>query len=510
MAIRIDDFAQKQRWERKSVNCSLGPVEGYNTNYYPMDFSMGASSYLFTQADFAAEKHPSAHRINSADYRSNRPLYKWDEASQQNVFNGFEPVERVTIAMQKAILRHKTTHCFGEPVWFGNEGRLTDTEKVDLFKSYWNSAGMNNAMVEFGESCFGTGDGALCLYKNPQGELRYQVFSYDKGDLIVEFLNPDDKFRRNVLRKYIEHGNEVIEIYRTTDVQKWSKGNLLDPRLKIWYQKIVGSRSEDDYVLISQLPHGLTQCPVVYHREPDVCWGDVQGNIEDIEKLLSDLMENGKYYNFQILFLSGKLSGLPPIGYQGKVIAATNPDADAKILQPADASNTFTLSLKHSFEMLCYGVGARFVSPEDLKGGDYSGAYLRNLYFTEAQWATQAYARFNTPIKDLISIFKEFVGVIEKDATYSKLRISHVLTPFVPSNLTEEIQNINASFAAGTISRQTASEENPIAAADEKARLEVDDERKKLAEEEAMKAEQEVDPVPQPEVNPQDNRFVNR
>ncbi len=502
--MRISDLAQKEPWIRKTTHHNyerLGGAGIMEQMILPCE-----TGRLLTQDDFAAELAPTAHRIYDVAFRSNRPLYKYNEATGKNEPNGCEPVERVSVALQQAIVRHKATHSFGNPVWFGNESGMDKTNMAEKFKSYWNSTGMDNAMLEFGESCFATGDAGLCIFRNEEGELRYKVFSYAKGDLVVEFTNPDDRFKRNVLRKYKERGIEAVEIYTSTRIQKWVQGKEDDPAFIRWFGRVTGRRSEDGYILASDKYHGFTQCPVAYHREPDIASGPVQGQIEDIENLLSDLMENGKFYNFQILFLTGQIVSLPEIGRGGKVLASRNKEGDAKLLAPADASNTFELSLDNAFRMMCDSVGAVFVRPESLKAGSDSGAFLTNLYFPEVQWALLAYARMNDAIKTIISIFKDAVGIMEDDrAGYRELRISHVLTPLVPKNTTEEIQNINSSLAAGTISRLTACEETPIGASDEYERVER--ERAQATEEERIRQERDVEKLAQ-EANGIDGRFT--
>lgn len=142
--------------------------------------------------------------------------------------------------------------------------------------------------------------------------------------IITEFRNPRDGGKRNVLRMFDDNGTTVVEIYGSRTVERWESITIAstESAVKTFIRSLTETYSEDGYKLVSTARHGLSICPVIYHRESDVCWGDVQGNIEDIEKLLSDLMENGKYYNFQMLFVSGIVGGLPNVNFQGKVIAA--------------------------------------------------------------------------------------------------------------------------------------------------------------------------------------------
>lgn len=497
MKINIGELAQKRRWERRlpnpATNCTMNQSFASNPPQ-PMQFDRYPRR-LLTQSDFLNEKQPSAHMVYDVYMRSNRPKYRYDEALRKNVPDGYEPVERVSVSLQKSILRHKTIHTFGNPMEFSNEGDMEDADMISQIKSYWNQTGMNNALIKFGNSCFGTGDGAICVYMDPETEmLGYRVFSYEFGDLITEFRNPRDGGKRNVLRMFDDNGTTVVEIYGSRTVERWESITIAstESAVKTFIRNLTETYSEDGYKLVSTARHGLSICPVIYHREADVCWGDVQGNIEDIEKLLSDLMENGKYYNFQMLFVSGIVGGLPNVNFQGKVIAARNKDGDAKILQPADASNTFTLSLDNSLKFLCDSVGAVFIRPDEIKSGDYSGAYLRNLYFPETQWCIDAYSRFDPALRSLMFIFKEFVGIKEKRQTeYHNLRMSYSIEPFIPKNDSEDIQNRVQAVAGGILSVRTAAEGSPLASFDELKRIELETAEKERKAQEQAAAELE-------------------
>lgn len=478
--MKISNYTKKPKWERRQVGCnSYGPecALSYSNGADAFRFD-SAPKVLLSQSDFLSELHPSSHRIYDVRYRSMRPRYRWDAALQKNVFDGYEEVERVGVSLQQAILRHKSTHAFGNPVWFGNEGDEDDTDFVAKVKHKWNSVNMKAAISQWARQFFSTGDGAICLYRDEDnGKLRYRVFGFEKGDIVGEYRDPVRR-KRAVVRMFKREGVQCVELYTYNNVELWANSNnTSDPIIQKWSP--TSERSEDGYILVERKAHGLTQCPVVYHREQDVCWGNVQGNIEDMEKLLSDLHENGKYYNFQFLFVRGGMVSAPQVNFQGKVIVSRTSEGDAKILAPADASNTFTLSLDECGKAIADGSGSVFIRPDTLKGGDYSGAYLRNLYFPETQWCEEFYTRFDIPFRTLLEIFQQFVGIIEGDeGRYMNLDISYEFTPFIPSNEQEEITNINNSVAAGTLSRETSTEEHPYANPAELKRLKIDDKRK--------------------------------
>ena len=187
---------------------------------------------------------------------------------------------------------------------------------------------------------------------------------------------------------------------------------------------------------------------------------------------MSDLAENGKYYSFQILFLTGGVLNLPDSPFQGKVIASKTKEGDAKILAPADASNTFTLDLNMNLQFLWETTDTVIITPEVLKGSNDSGAYLRTLSFKEIQWAIRAHARMHPALKKFVSIFKEIVGLIEKDITgYSTMKLSYEAVPFIPSNELEQTTIVTQQVAYKVLSRETATGELDRGAPDEYSRI---------------------------------------
>ena len=486
--MNIEKLLQKPNWYRRVAdvrNVPPAPTFIMYPTCAPLTFDF-TPKVAVTQSQMLDELDPNSHIIHNVWYRSNRPKYKYNEATQTNERCGFEPVERVSIALQKAIRRHKVTHAFGNPVWFGNESGDQSAEQMSKYKAHWNVSGMSNALLEFGNAAFGVAEGAIYCYVE-NDEIKYRVFSFEKGDLIAPCKDPKTK-KDAVVRTFLIEDVKCVEIYGSNDIELWAKaGDSLGltgiDRLRQIWDNIEGEQSEDGYILITRTAHGLDECPVAYHREDGPCWGDAQDNIDAIEKLLSDLLENGKYYNFQIMFLSGGAISLPDVNFQGKAMGSESSDGDAKILEPADASNTFTISLEQEFKAMCNAVNAVFIDYKELKGQNDSGAYLRNLYFPETQWCMDAYARMHPFFKKLFSIFKKYVGIIERDSIgFERLKFSYMFTPFVPQNETEEIQNINSSVTSGTMSIETACEEHPQANPQEFQRLEA--QAKRMAEQE--------------------------
>ena len=457
--MKIEDLLQKPNWKRRlpprlNIHSRRGKV---SMAAMPMQFDNGRYIEL-TQNDFLNELYASSHLVNSVDFRSNRIKYKYNPDTKKNEEDGYEDVSRISFSLQEAIRRHKVTHTFGNPMWFGSEGKDERNDQfVALFGNHWNITGMTDALNSVGQSLFGTGDAGLYIYRKDD-EINYKVFSFENGDNIV--MHRDFMDRKTFVRSFMYKGHKAVEIYDDKNISFWIKSDAIEQLIE-FKDAPTGEKSEDDYVLMRKEDHGNAQCPVVYFRVDDVPWGPGQTIIEHIEDLSSDLSENNKYYAYQILFLTGGVMNLPPAGKMGKVIASKSPDGKAEILKPADASNTFSIDLENSKDMLWETTGTVVVDPKELKAGENTGAFIKNLYWRELQWSANMIAYLRPSLKELVDIFKDYVRKIESFNT-DKIKMSFILEPFIPKNTTEEVNNICNAVNSGITSIATGSVELPL------------------------------------------------
>lgn len=493
--MNIRPLLQKQVWFRRAPRALAVPSVSYDrfaTSEMELD---EGSAYRLTQSDFMDELVPSAHKINNCVYRANRQKFRYDAKTQKNVPDGWDEVERVEVGFQEGALRHKVTTTFGNEMWFGAEGSDDKNDEIVAnIRSNWSISGMTDALNSWGRALFGTGDAAIYLYKEDD-TVKYKVFSYEKGD-VFNFTKDEDN-NDIFVRMFRVAGRRTVEIYDNKNVSVWVRKtdteeskNFFNKAIRILKGKPI-EESEDGFVCITKQPHGCSQLPVIYHRLNDVVWGVGQSGIDRLERILSDLGENNRYYSYQILFLAGGVMNLPPVGSQGKVIASKTTDGKAKILQPADASNTFTIDLEKNLEMLCETLALVILNPKDFKGGDYSGAFIKNLYWREVQWSTNMIAELRPVFMRLISVFKELVGQIEGSVTeYKKAKLTFLLEPYVPKNVAEEITNVCMSKNAGITSVQTAAGEIPYNNPREYQRIKSEAEDEALMEKQKKAAEQ--------------------
>lgn len=484
--MKISDFTKKPLWYRNvyTKGSELVPTVLNNTFIpsYPMKLDESKKQIL-SQGNFVNELCPSAHEIYSTNVRSLRPTYKYDKPTKTFKLSGYEDVERIAMPFETSIRDNKTAYAFGNDLWFGNEGGDAAAEKMTRFKSWWNSANMKACLSSMGSHLFGTADAAIALYVEDE-QIKYKVFGYEDGDNVYKTYEIVDGAQKSVgVRMFQIGGYQCVELYKSDVVELWTNSEA--KQAEDMFGAIDGEKSEDGWLLLKRTNHGFSRAPFVYFREKDVPWGIVQDLCDKFDKLLSDLIESGRFFFNPYLFLRGGATSLPSVEFQGRAFGSKDPQGDAKILEPPNASSMLDVAFSKITRAILDGTKTVFIHHEDLKGQNDSGAYLRMLCFPEIQWAENFYPRIDMQMKELFFIFLEAISLIENKNPlgYRSLvgRFNYKFTPCIPQNLLEEATILNDSLRAGSLARQTVTEEHPLANPQEMARLEADDRRKEEA-----------------------------
>lgn len=498
--MRITDHLLKKEWVRRAyspVN-SKPSLTSIGNAKKPMRKPVSVS-YSMNQDVFMNELHSSAHIIYDCNYRSMRPKFKWDEKALKNIPDGFEDVTRTSVSWQEAIRGNKTSICGGNQPWIGDESG--DPERVKKIKAHCNTMNIQAAIMSHFHSLFGTADGALYFYREGN-KIAWKCFSYENGDNCTEVQDYEYPEQKMGVRYFDYEGFDAIELYRDRTVEFYvNVAPDSEDYLKLFGNRPAMEVTEDGYTLISSTNHGLDINPFVYFRLDDVPWGRVQANIEDFERLLSDCGENIKYYAYQILFLSGGAISLPNSNFGGKVIGSKTKDGDAKILEPADASNTLSIGFEKSYDAIRDGSKSVFIKPENLKGQNDSAAYLANLFWPEIQWASMFYAKYHPCMVKILDVIKTIVGIIEGNIiAYKNLQLSYLFEPFIPKNKLEHSTMLQQGVTAGFIPIETAVEESDLNPMD-MDRLLAQEEREFAKAERVAKLKQKPEPTPKPTPN---------
>ena len=418
-------------------------------------------------------------------------------------------VERVAIGMQDIILSKHLTHLCGNKLHF-DILNLSPTDSQDNafvdYKQKWDLYNFDTAKYEFIKSVLGTGDGAICLFRNEDSETDYKVFSILKRDVMHPVYDFTGKLRvfgrsfstnENIANQTVD----FLEVWDDTNYYLFSTDdNLQDKSLsypewddmKEFSQSFSKNNDTGEYYPVKMQKHGFKEIPIVYlKRETGACWSRVQPLIEALEKALSQLFENNKSYAFRIMYVTGgfNIQGtLKNNSMEPSCIMLDDASAKAGTIEGADASASFKEQLTQTMDFI--KMSGFIVMPPTSVSGDTSGTAIKILYSPAIEKAINDIHFFNRSIKLLTKLFKESIG-LEEDSSPSDLnqiKIRSTIIPYIPQNDQEVVNNLNIGYASGNgyLSAQTCQEKDPNCTPQEAIRVKNEQEEKAQTERNAI------------------------
>ena len=475
--IEVQKLLKKRAFVRSSplsVNTLFYSSANTTPNEY-YDANIPTQRYeRVTQDQFLCELDPRSHDINNPLIYPNKTvksIVKVDGVDTEQTT--LMEVARVSVSLQSMIATKQCVHLWAkQPKFISKRG--DNSEMFIRFKEYWTQRNAQAALYMMAKSALTTGDGAICWYMNEAKELSYKIWSYKDGDMLIPVYKENGVDLRLFIRRYYSlpdnelNSVDTIDIFSdTTYTQLINKGNK-------WV------------ISVTERPHGFSRIPISYHRESDVAWGAGQDLIDKIERLLSDMRESNAYFAFGIMFLSGGgIQVMPPKTSQGKLIISEDSSAKAQMLSQGDLSPALKFEYDQYTKQLYRTTGTVVIDPEILKGGDQSGAYIKNLYNDAIQYAMDAKPRWQPVLENIVAVVKEGLEIEDNNVEFRTLTVISEPDIYVPMNMAEEIRLVNESLTAGTISKETAAQSNYISTPDEYSRIQRE-EQETIANEQAV------------------------
>lgn len=419
--------------------------------------------YAISQSAFLDQLYPHSHQIYCFDYASSRE--KWTMVNNKLVFDGYADYHKSSLPMQWFLRRHKASIAFSaDPKFFQEYNSARDHEMLTAVKAKWNTAGMTFKQHLIGKSLYGTGDAAVVEYvKN--GKIESKVFSFENNESINYIDNPFTGEQIGVRIFYYE-SMRCVEIWDNEKCQIWAydgdtnKGVNEKPLYQQLGLKKIGRRSEDDYVKIYEEYHGIGECPFTYFRAKGPIWLPAEPIINELEKLISDIIEAGELFFHPVLFLNGIVMNLPHLSEKHKTLASKTSDGGAEFLTPPQISSAFEFAYNERVKTIFDVTGTVLLHPEELKSGTDSMGYVEMLYNEEKQSAEDTYAEQHDSLNKMHRIHKKCVGLAEgKSMEYDSFDYTTEMNISIPENSYTRAQKVALEVQTKIKSRRTAGEE---------------------------------------------------
>lgn len=435
--------------------------------------------------------NPSKHKIFDEDFRPKKrikvPTGQYDPITQKPIYKDrkVEPV-RIAIPAQKSITNLTVGFLFMNAVTYKATAHGVDIKKMDDKQQKLYDGIMHcyhdNKMKYFDKRL------ARTLFKECEcaelwymptdaegklrGEIRVQLLSPSNGDKLYPHFNDFhimDGFAREYY-VYDELGKSELHFDVYTD------------RLCYQYTNIDGA----GWKLISALPHGFTKVPVVYYRQDQAEWEDVQWAIDRVETCISNWGDTNDYFGTPKYFIKGRLEGFAEKGEQGAVFQGGS-DASMNVLSWDKSPESVKGEIAYLFNIIYSFTSTADISFENMKtlGSNTSGAAIRLMFtapYMKADLKTEMFGEMFTRRSNIVANGICNTGVYVKGIDQSvaeQIDFEPVFKPYLPKNDVEMLQLITSSNGgAKSTSNRRAIELNPL-----------NDDPDKVEEE--MKSEQE-------------------
>lgn len=413
-------------------------------------------------------------------------------------------VERVSIPLQQVKLSKQLTAICGNKLHFDmfNTDPSEEQEKeFALSKQKWILYQFDSCLYEFFNSVLATGDGAICLNRNSDGETSYKVFSIINDDTLHPIFDVFGKLKifgrsysndDNINSKsitYLEVWDDVYHYLFSTDQDMANKslGNIS------WDENTYKPITDADttgstfYPVIKEA-HGFKEIPIVYKKNDDgACWYHIQYLFDALELALSELFENNKTYAFRIMYIQGGFEVVGTLRGNSKepsVIELDDSNSKVGFVEGADVSSSFKEQLEKTMEFI--KMCGFIVTPPQSLSGDTSGTAVKILYSPMIEQAIRDIHFFNSSIRRTVKLFMMSIGT-EKDSspsTLNTIKINAYYTPYVPQNEQENVTNLNTAYAGGNgyLSAQTCQEKDNNCTPQEAFRVQRERNKKYLQE----------------------------
>ncbi len=356
-----------------------------------------------------------------------------------------EKVARVAVSLQKLIVKRAVAFLFGNPVQLDAEPAegTQEAEVLQALKKALKQTKSATLNRKIARQIFSATEAAELWYTVPAPKnslygfeanfkLRTMIFSPLKGDTLYPYFDSTGDlvaFSREFSIKDAEGvERKYFETYTDAATFRWLS-------------------TDGGWELLEGFPkkNPIGKIPVIYGRQPETEWADVQALIDRLEKLLSNFAETNDYHASPKIVTKGNIVSFAKKGEAGAVIEM-DPDGDAHYMTWDQAPNSVKLEIETLLRLIYTMTQTPDISWESVKGLNVSGVALR-LLFMDA----------HLKVEDKMEVFGEYL-----QRRYSLVQA-----------FLKQLNAGNKEFAAACDSLTVEPEVKPFMLVDEKEKVEV-------------------------------------
>lgn len=414
-----------------------------------------------------SEFNPYTHKVMNPLYRKKKTVKvstgKIDQTTGKEIFKEKKiDVCRVAVPVQRAIVNRTTGFIFGIPVEYklkkdSDSKKEPDKQTKALYDSVIDVFD-DNKMRYFDKKL------ARAVFREREAaELWYYTLDKDgkPKDMKVKLLSPS---RGDGLYPHFDSYDRMdgfARTYTTVDEEGVSLKHFDVYTDRLVY-KYVGDKG-DMKLVGSPKPHGFTKIPIIYYRQEEAEWSQVQPVIERIETVISNWGDTNDYFGSPSYFFKGRMKGFAEKGEQGRVYQGEDEKTEMKVLSWDSSPESVKGELANLFNIAFSYTQTPDISFESMKqlNGNTSGIAIKLMFTDPHMKADDKLELFGEMFTRRCNLVKN--GIVTTGREDSKAiperiekatKIEPVFTPYMPKNMKEIIEMLVTATGGKAIMSQ--------------------------------------------------------
>ena len=383
-------------------------------------------------------------------------------------------VVRVGIPWQRIITERRVGFTLSQPVttnviW--DTGSEKEQQLVKLVERILNDNKMDYKNKEILRRKLSELEVAVIWYYAETGDvkpkytLNSKIISPELGDTFYPLFDVNGKmiaFRRDYKLKEGSSNIEHSDIYTSEFEYKYIKKEgtwILDPDI------VTKSKETGEVVPANPVPNIAKKILIEYYNQQRPIWYDIQSMIDRHETLTSNHGGMNDKFGAPIFTVAGEIQGEIIDNAQGSLLQLEN-GATAAYAQLASEPQSISLE-QTNLEKFIYSMSQtpNISFDQMMKIGQMSG-FAAEMLFSDSHMAVRMEEEsFGLGLQRRLNIIKAAIGALIDTSLANEcktVQLKPQITPYLPMNVTELIENLSVSVTGGIMSRETAVETNPL------------------------------------------------
>lgn len=418
-------------------------------------------------AAFENDWDQSKHKIYNTATRPDKTVYYAERDTKgnptDNTLSRIEKVARISLAIQKLIVKRAVSFLFGNPVKIvctDEQSKTLAAIKRILKDSKQDSlnrriATINSVCTEVAECWFTVDSEPFSTYGfESKLKVKNAVFSPLKGDKLYPFFDETgDMVAFSREYKVKDDGRDVLFF------ETWTKDVYTKYKQdgSSWKNALDG---EQENVKLT-----IGKIPIVYGQQEEVEWLVAQPLIERLEKLLSNFADTNDYHGSPKIAVQGEVKGFSAKGEAGGILELSE-GASASYLAWAQAPESIKLEIESLLRQIYTLTQTPDISFEGVKGlgSAMSGQALRMLFLDAHLKVMEKREIYDSYLERRLNILKAFIATMHKEfkSDADSIELNVEIIPFIIDDNKEVIDDLIASVTGGILSKKTAVGLNPL------------------------------------------------